>query len=340
MDPAWNRLQYLETEPTSRKFLSQCYTKQEWEHPDRLAFQQSTRFLYLWRQARLFYQTAEAADLSIQPLLLFYGCTHVLKGMLITRDPTYPQNSRMLQHGVTSRKVKRQAYMLLEDDIRPQKEGFFSHLSQTFQLKPLRDRYLVKELFASIPEMSEVYATLSENQPFWTRLSLSSSVHEGTRSSQKQGMDGYQVTFPVKSDGPLAFSNETLKQYIERLAPSPIRSTAIRWDNWSERQLFLSQFALSHVEQHPLFYLHGNTLFFWNGPAESLPLPQWASHFLLLYQLGMLCRYETEWWGELAMSHDMAERYLVERFLHQHRAAFPSLILKQIELYNQVKFPL
>lgn len=338
MDSAWNRLQYLETEPTSRKFLSQCYTNREWEHPDRLAFQQSTRYLYLWRQARLFYQTAESADLSIQPLLLFYGCTHLLKGMLITRDPAYPQNSRMLQHGVASRKAKRQAYVLMQDEIRPQKEGFFSHLSQTFRLTPLRDRYSVQDLFASLAEMNEICAALSEIQPHWTRLQLSLPVHEGATSSRREA-DGYRVTFPVKTEGSLAYSNDTLKQYIQRLAPSTISLNTIGWEAWSNRQMFLSQFALSQLEQHPLFYLHDRTLFFWNGSAESLPLPQWASHFLLLYQLGMLCRYETEWWGELTMSHDMAERYLVERFLAHHMATFPSLIMKQIELYNQVKFP-
>jgi YaaC-like Protein len=338
MDSAWNTLQYLETEPTARKFLSQCYAKKELDQSDRLAFQQSTRFLYLWKQARLFYHTAATADLSIQPLLLFYGCTHLLKGMLITQDPDYPQNSRVLQHGVTTRKVKRNAYVLVEDEIRPQKEGFFSHLARSFHLTPLRDRYLVHDLFVSLAEMSPVYAAIAGNSPLWIRLPLSPSIRENPSSSTLHD-DWYRVTFPVHAEGSLAYSPDTLKQYVQRLTPSTLSLDAMHWHTESKRQLVLSQFALSQLEQHPLFYLHDRTLYFWNGSVEALPLPQWASHFLLLYLLGMLCRYETEWWGELTLSHDMAERFLVDRFLTHHIAAFPSMILKQIQVYNQVDFP-
>lgn len=328
MDSAWDTLLFFETEPTARKYLARCYQNEKQENPDRLAFQQSTRFLYLWRQARLLYSTAAKADLSIQPLLLFYGCTCLLKGMLITRDPAYPQNSRVLQHGVTTRKVKRSPYVLIEDEIRPQKEGFFSHLAQRFHLTPLQDRYLVHDLFISLAEMSDIYAHFTDQHPHWVPLELS-SVTPG-KGASFAAVPCYHIIFPETAEGPLAYSSDTFIQYVRRFAPDAVSFEMMDQEIGRGKKMVLPQFALSQLEQHPLFYHRDHKLFFWNGSTEFLPLPQWASHYLLLFLLGMLCRYETEWWGEITMSHSMAERYVIERFLAHHMSTFPSLIVQQI----------
>lgn len=346
MDNAWKTFRYLETEPTSRKFLASCYEKLGQDHPDRLAFQQSTRFLYLWKQARHFYMTAEEAELSVQPLLLFYGCTHLLKGMLLTRDPAYPQNSRVLQHGVTTRKLKRSAYSFTEDEIRPQKEGFFAHLAHLFGLSPLQDRYVVHELLTSIPDVSDAYAVLSDTQALWLRLDWDRTTAPITHadpaveSTVAKSIESWvSVCFPDKHDGSLAFSGETFSHYIRRLAPSREQAELFRWNNGTRKELLLPYVALGALEQHPLFRLQDQNLYFWNGPSTSLPLPEWASHYLLLYLLSMLCRYETEWWGELTLSHGYAERFLVERFLEYHASAFPTIIMKQIGQINPDGLP-
>lgn len=330
MDNAWKTLRYFETEPTARKYLAACYLDMDVEHAERLAFQQSSRFLYLWRQARHFYSTSAVADLSIQPLLLFYGCSHLLKAMLLTRDPYYPQNSRVLQHGVTTRKLKRNAYMLMEDEVRPQKEGFFAQLAHAFQLTPLQDRYSVHDLFSSIPSVSDSYGIATDKPRNWLTLKIEHISQD----------DLVGITFPEKTDGTLSYSTETFIQYIRRLAPSACNLEKLSWENNKNiKELTLPQCALSELDQHPLFRLHQNVLFFWNGSASSLPLPEWASHYLLLYLLSMLCRYETEWWGELTMSHGLVERYLVEHFLDNHMDTFPSVIRKQIHQNHPMPLP-
>ncbi|MDR7317532.1 YaaC family protein [Brevibacillus nitrificans] len=345
MDNAWKAFRFLETEPTSRKFLSSCYETLGLEHYNRLAFQQSTRFLYLWRQARQYYLTAEAADLSVRPLLLFYGCSHLLKGMLLTRDPSYPQNSRVLQHGVTTRKLKRSAYLLTEDEIRPQKEGFFAHLAHLFGLSPLQDRYLVHDLFSSIPAISQSCALLSETPALWQRLqwavlsASSPSVSEGSED-HKADEPWVSISFPEGLEGALAYSTETFSQYIRRLSTAAIPTQQFHWREGSGKELLIPQFALPTLEQHPLFRLQGEKLYFWNGSTDSLPLPEWASHYLLLYLLSMLCRYETEWWGDLTLSYGLAERYLVEHFLDHHFETFPTVIMKQIHQINPHALPM
>ncbi|MGN7471371.1 YaaC family protein [Brevibacillus sp. SAFN-007a] len=331
MNPAWKMFRFFETEPTARKYLTACYDSMGLEHADRLAFHQSSRFLFLWKQARKFYTTAANADLSIQPLLLFYGCSHLLKGMLLTRDPSYPQNSRVLQHGVTTRKLKRNTYLLLEDEVRPQKEGFFALLAQRFHLSPLQDRYAMHDLFASIPAVSDVYAALSEKPQHWLQVDWSKIYR--TEQAPSDSESWVQITFPEKMDGPLAYSSETFIQYINRVRTES-SGLQVHWREGSPKQVLLPSSALSHLDRHPLFRWHAHRLFFWNGSSDSLPLPEWASHFLLLYLLSMLCRYETEWWGELVLSHGLAERSLVELFLEYHMSDYPAVIMRQIQQKN------
>ncbi|HBZ82825.1 MULTISPECIES: YaaC family protein [Brevibacillus] len=335
MNPEWNLFRYFETEPTARKYLTACYDGMGFEHAERLAFHQSSRFLFLWKQARQYYTTAAKADLSIQPLLLFYGCSHLLKGMLLTRDPSYPQNSRVLQHGVTTRKLKRNTYLLLEDELRPQKEGFFALLAQLFHLSPMQDRYSVHDLFSSMPVVSDAYSTLSEQPKHWLQLEWHEceppSKQASNQSSNRQ--QWLHVAFPEITDGSLAYSPQTFIQYINRVSPGDLQ-LELRWQDGNSKQLLLPRSSFLQLDRHPLFRLHKHRLFFWNSSPDSLPLPDWASHYLLLYLLSMLCRYETEWWGELVLSHGLAERFLIEFFLEHHQSAYPTFIMKQIRQNN------
>jgi hypothetical protein len=323
MDAAWNTLRFLETEPSARKYLSECYRNIGLAHPDRAAFQQSSRFLYTWKQARSFYQASTNADLLIRPLLLFYGCTHLLKGVLLTLEPAYPQNSRVLQHGVTTRKLKRNPYQLMEDEVRPQKEGFFAELAKAFGPTLLKERYLVKELFGSLAALSDAYAAITGE----------SQWHVVQTTTQADG--SVIVTFPFRSDGALGFSPETFRQYLQRFAPSHLTIPAVEYESVSsQKQMRLTSEGMALFSDHPLFQRDQEKLYLWNGIADTLPLPVWVSHYLLLYVLSMLCRYETEWWGELVWSHSYAETFLIEHFLTYHERAFPTVIMEQMQKNN------
>lgn len=321
MHAGWDPFQYLETEPTARRFLAEAYADAGLENPERLAYQQSHRFLYTLIQARACYTEAAESSLLIQPLLLYYGCVNLLKALLITRQPDYPQNSRELQHGVTTRKIKKTTYQLLEDEVRPQKEGLFARLVGCLHLRPLCSRYTLAQLFAVMPELAADYARIAGSSRWQTIQSCSVP-------------DGRQLLFHRLEEGPLAYSNETLLSYLNRLAPAGVRfvqaeetPTADNQTKADSRVITVREEKGTDLRQHPLFARHSADCFlFWNGSADEPPLPAWAAHYLLLYVLSMLCRYETEWWGELVLSRTMAEVYLVERLLKLHQQRFPSYI--------------
>ncbi|WP_164553233.1 YaaC family protein [Brevibacillus marinus] len=333
---AWEQFRYLETEPATRRFLTERYACRGLDHPERLAYQQSHRFLYTCIQARTYYAQAAESSLLIQPLLLFYGCVNLLKALLITREPEYPQTSRMLQHGVTTRKIKKSAYQLLQDEVRPQKEGLFACLARALRLPVLQDRYTLEYLFCSLPELAGDYQRTG-HAGCWQPVPA--AVTES----------GVQLSFPPDKRGPLAFSAETLAAYLNRLAPASLRffpvsendsqidplappaGRASRAGESQVKQITVRDAQGNGLQQHPLLYAQSaDRYLFWNGSAEQLPLPGWAAHYLLLYVLSMLCRYETEWWGELVLSRTMEEVYLVDRFLSIHRQWFPRYLYERL----------
>ncbi|UFJ40461.1 YaaC family protein [Brevibacillus humidisoli] len=331
MCSAWDPFRYLETEPTARHFLAERYAAAGLDNPERLAYQQSHRFMYTCIQARTYYLASAEGDLLIQPLLLFYGCVNLLKALLITREPDYPQNSRMLQHGVTTRKRKKSTYQLLQDEVRPQKEGLFPQLAHSLRLTIVQDRYTLDYLFASLPELVSDYSQSGFTSAWKPIQAIFSSP-------------GMQLLFPHDSSGPLAYSTDTLAAYLNRVSPPNVHFYPAQEDLKSDKTDSLTQPDRQatraihaqgpegvRLQQHPLLAAHSaDRYLFWNGSTDQLPLPGWAAHYLLLYVLSMLCRYETEWWGELVLSRTMAEVYQVHRFLAIHRQLFPLYVYERL----------
>lgn len=57
-------------------------------------------------------------------------------------------------------------------------------------------------------------------------------------------------------------------------------------------------------------------------------LPEILSHFLLLYNLSMICRYEAEWWGEVLFSFSSNDRPFIDTFLSCVQEKTPMLVEK------------
>ncbi len=51
---------------------------------------------------------------------------------------------------------------------------------------------------------------------------------------------------------------------------------------------------------------------------------------MVMFNLGMLCRYETELWGEIIFSFSSEDMYIINEFLNSSVRVFPNLILNEI----------
>ncbi|WP_232698955.1 YaaC family protein [Brevibacillus daliensis] len=336
-DDIWRQLSFLESEPTARRYLSTIYKDAGVDHPEKTAFQQSNRFLYTWLQGRQYYQLAEQSNLLVKPLLLFYGCVHLLKAYAISKDPAYPPNSRVLQHGVTTRKIKKSPYQFLEDDVKPQKEGFFTYLCSLLPNLLVMNRFRMIDLFTTLPTMYQTLLTLGiENS--WVPISC-----HGTRP--------YILSFPFDTKGALAYSSETFLHFLNRIQPAnqePFTLYMASPDSTSLTDSTLMATGRSRnkliccankesVLAHPLLHqgMH-NSLLFWNH-TESVPLPSHLIHFLILYVCSMLCRYDSEWWGDMIISHQYMEKILLDQYCQLHEVTFPIEISRLMKIHIHTK---
>ncbi|TPG91070.1 hypothetical protein EEL32_02990 [Brevibacillus laterosporus] len=333
----WHQLSVVETEPTSRSFLTTSYHRIGLENPEKHAFQNSTRFLYTWMQARHFYEMATKSPLLIKPLLLFYGCVHLLKGLVLSKDPGYPQNSRMLQHGVTARKVKKSPYHLLDDEMKPQKEGFFPHLCRLLSLHPISNRYRIGDLFLSLPELREEMKYFHLSSPWIPTPIITEKPFVFALSQEDQGA--------------LSYSDETLHHFLNRSSSKkevstnfpPFCTHRLNIDK-DKVESALPSASSKHVRffdceggrvsllNHPLFSMDQSKNFYLWNDTQNQPIPFLASHYLLLYGLSMLCRYESETWGDLVLSHQYAEKLLVDKFCKHHLEFFPYMVGQELHL--------
>jgi hypothetical protein len=140
----------------TRKFLQKTYEKAKIEKAKERAYQNTDLFCAFIRHAQTFFQHVQTSAYAVQPLLLYYGMMNMWKAFLLTIDPDYPQNSAVLQHGISTRKKKKAGYRFFQDEIRLQKEGLVPALIRHFQL-PLGtgDVYQVWDLLQMIPGLQQ-----------------------------------------------------------------------------------------------------------------------------------------------------------------------------------------
>ncbi|WP_368731596.1 YaaC family protein, partial [Pseudomonas sp. 2822-17] len=66
-------------------------------------------------------------------------------------------------------------------------------------------------------------------------------------------------------------------------------------------------------------YLPWHLPLYWN-------LPEIMTHYLLLYNLSMICRYEIDWWGELLYSFTNNDLSFIKSFLQCTSEKAPRLL--------------
>ena len=319
----WDSFLFFENEPISKTFLQGIYQKKQPEKCKTLAFQNTAKFIYNIKQSRQYYAAAMQSEILIRPLLLYYGMVSLLKAFILTQDPFYPATTRVLQHGLTSRKIKKNQYSVGEDEIKIQKEGLLPYVYSFLTNKPLENRYKVHELFALIPELQTSYqkvyqkgnlipVNLSAYYDFQhpsTLFYLPESVLDYTHRSYHSFIDylnRYNTGESYFAPSPL----ETPGGIISIKWNHPLQQKVTENGNGFENQLFVADYK-------------GNFHFLISPTAV---LPEITTHFMIMYILGMLCRYETERWGEIIFSFSSEDMYIIHEFLSISSRKFPNMI--------------
>ncbi|QDP38776.1 YaaC family protein [Radiobacillus deserti] len=300
-------IDYLQSASTAQQFLQQTYEKQNMDEADTYSYQNSYRFLYYLEHGHTFYQTAAQSPMTVQPILLFYGMVHLIKACLLTQRPTYPENTTVLAHGVSTRKRKKQDYSFLQDEVKVQQKGLFPYFSQyLFDVDHVNmEKRNMEQLLASIPEMTEMFYFLRKNPSLI-------DIGEGKR-------------------GVYIFPEEVLDQYhlTENAFLSRLKKDIgeVSLEKRGGEFLISLEKPISSLSKGPfLFHQIKSTYFFPAKRHYYHTYDEVMIHYLLLYNLSMICRYETEWWGDLIHTKANEDYPFIKQFLAITTVKVPFLL--------------
>ncbi|CAM4254021.1 YaaC family protein [Lederbergia lenta] len=308
-DPIWKQFIYFHSAETSQKYLNNCYQKLTLEDPSLKSYENSYPFIYYLEQGKNFYKQANISPLSIKPVLLFYGLVHLIKACLLTVDPFYPSTTSVLAHGVSARKRKKRHYQFYHDEVKVQKFGLCTHFSeQMFHVKHLEgEKFIMQDLFSLIAELDDAFIFIknSTNMIFLEK-GKSNLWHIPDKVHESYFMD-----------------KSRLRQYLETKHQGPI--------TWLDKIDNTISFD-SNVSLEPPFRYH----LFKQKPCLPVSLQSFTHlhdliiHYLLLYNLSMISRYETEWWFELLKTTPNTDFPFIETFLTITEEKGPYLILEYL----------
>lgn len=273
----WNSFSCFFSAEYCQQFLKNCYQKRNIENPEQKSYENCYPFLYYLEHGQIYYQQASSSPLIIKPILLFYGLVHLIKACILTIDPAYPETTAVLAHGVSTRKRKKQNYQFFQDEVKLQKNGLFPFISEKlFHMKQLEgEKVIMEELLKLIPELDELFFLL-----------------EGKRTFIKVESDHQLFHVPETILDQFHMTENRFKEFLASKFEKGVE--------FSEEGLSFQVNPASSVGCSPLkFHFEENYYALPLNKDNYFNFPELLIHYLLLYNLSMIARYETEWWSEL-----------------------------------------
>lgn len=299
-------------------YLLSSYKQHNVKAPETKAYENCYPFIYYIDMGSCYFQEGTKAPFALQPVLLFYGISHWLKAALLTTDPDYPADTQVLAHGLSSRKRKKQGYQFLNDIVRIQKNGLFPRLSEKlFHVKHMPgEKIAMRHLLLMMPEMRNLLLRLIKEQAL-APLSSTDSLEEAYCLPDSQ-LDRWGQP------------HSSWKRKVTELAGHPVEIRK-KDEDW-----FIKISAADFYHSN-LFRKDSNGRVYVPVIQPVFkPLPEILTYYMVLYQLSMICRYETEWWGELLYSFSSDDLPIIKAFLNvaHHKSC---LLLNDLFFRNKTK---
>ncbi|WP_404446711.1 YaaC family protein [Sutcliffiella horikoshii] len=289
---------------TAQKLLKASYQKLQVDQFEQKSYNNAYSFIYYVEHGLTYLQQSNITPTSIKPVLMFYGMVQLIKACLLTVDPSYPESTSVLAHGASTRKRKKQSYEFLQDEVKVQKNGLFSHFSdKMFHVKQIEGtKFSMRDLLFTIPELETSIKITKNKTPF---LAVG-KVGDPFIKVPQTILDDYKMT------------KDRFTQYFQK-------QTYFVFDAVKDEALLFKALEYNSSGHYsPLLYNHEKNALYIPRKKEQLTFfPEILSHYLLLYNLSMICRYETEWWGELLHTFHSSDLSLINHFLNVASVKIP-----------------
>jgi hypothetical protein len=305
----WESFLPYQSAPFSQNYLRGIYEAREIQEAVSKSYQNGYSFIYYLIHGKRFFDQASLAPYEIKPLLLFYGTVQFCKACLLTVDQDYPENSTVLAHGVSTRKIKKQNFQFLHDSILIQKKGLFPHMATTlFGLGSLEGKKLrMEDLFHYLPDLNDLYKKI-KGRP------LCRPVEKGEKET-------FQVESKLLID--LQMSEDRFFRFFKGVFEP-------EGDSASKPFFVLKVVQDLNKETPFLTDLKGN-LYLPISKEDYPILPELLVHYLILYNLSMISRYETEWWNDLFLQRSSQDISFIQAFIDLTERKIPYLISQYLD---------
>ncbi|WP_035322405.1 YaaC family protein [Peribacillus kribbensis] len=289
-------------------YLKKCYQEKALPNSESKCYDNCYPFIYYIEHAQNYYDQAKIAPLTIKPNLLFYGFGQLIKACLLTVDCSYPESTSVLAHGVSARKRKKQQYEFLYDEIKIQKNGLLTHFAERmFHMKHLEgEKVIMRDLLLEIPELSHLFYSYFKEESF-----LPLSRQQETYSLSKDILSRYHM------------GSDRFHEYIQQKSKTELNVK----EHENKLEISFNQPAISDKGVFRLNIADSQLAVSLNKDSKCFSFPEILVHYLLLYNLSMIARYETEWWLELLKTTPNSDFAFIKSFLHTTEEKSPLLIM-------------
>lgn len=298
---------YLQSQQTAQRYLYDCYQQLDDIDASVKSFENSSRFMHYLDHGIRFYENGKRLETLLQPMLFFYGMVHLLKAALVAIRPNYPESTAILAHGVSSRKRKKKDYTFLDDEVKIQYNGLYPYVSEhLFLIKESPfEKIKMKQLFALIPEMTALF-----------------TFHEKENMIAVGSPGVVHLQFPVSI---LDNYHLTANAFIKRIKPY---IPAINHTETKDAMIHIRLAKPFRPSDNSPFFtdMSGGSVYFPVQRDRFLPVSELMVHYLLLYNLSMLCRYESEWWGDLLATKPDVDYPFIKQFLQITSEKVPQIV--------------
>lgn len=296
---------------STQHYLKKCYQALELSDAEQKSYENCYPFIYYLEHGQVYYEQARNSPLIIQPILIFYGLVHLLKACILTVDPNYPETTSVLAHGVSTRKRKKQQYHFFQDEVKFQKTGLFPHIGERlFHMKQLEgEKTTMNDLLMQIPELTSLFEELVGKRTFLPVENKASDIYipETALDTFHMTSDRFTEFFQTKTNGDFLCSDSLNESLCFHLAGKKLSSFSILKYN-----LVDNHFSLSLTK------------------GDLLQYNELLIHYLLLYNLSMIARYETEWWSELVKTMPNKDFPFIQSFLQVSLDKGPFLVYQYL----------
>jgi hypothetical protein len=298
---SWSLYDMFFSSQKTQHFLAKQYEKMNIDDSTGKSFDNTFGFIYYIEHGKKYYTLADQAPTEIKPVLLFYGMTQFMKACILCADPDYPDSSAVLAHGLSTRKRKKRSYEFLNDEVKVQKTGLFNHFCEKmFHMKHIEgEKFTMDHLLKLVPELG----------PLYEQMDSGSHLLKMTKKND---------CFCLSLDAAdlLHLSPERFIEYMNGLFNKKFMITHDQ-DQGNGFQIHPVG-TLHPYDCFPLTYNLKEDAYYFPLNREILQLPvlnELMVHYVLLYNLSMLSRYDTEWWSELFHSYSSEELPYINQFL-------------------------